>query len=61
MPIRSLLSETSFNSEQTKIIAKAFDDAWYQVNGDDAADPAMASLLRTHSPNGSSRQPSVLI
>jgi len=47
MPIRSLLSETSFNSEQTKIIAKAFDDAWYQVNGDDAADPAMASLLRT--------------
>ena len=31
MPIRSLLSETSFNSEQTKIIAKAFDDAWDQV------------------------------
>ena len=27
--------------------AKAFDDAWAQVQGDDAADPAMASLVRT--------------
>jgi hypothetical protein len=28
MPIRSLLSESSFNSGQTDMIAKAFDDAW---------------------------------
>ena len=28
MPIRSLLSETSFNSDQTEMIAKAFDEAW---------------------------------
>jgi hypothetical protein len=46
MPIRSLLSETNFNSERTEIIAKAFDDAWAQVQGDEA-DPAMASLVRT--------------
>ena len=26
MPIRSLLSETSFNSDQTEMIAKAFDE-----------------------------------
>jgi hypothetical protein len=27
--------------------AKAFDDAWAQVQGDDAADPAITSLVRT--------------
>jgi hypothetical protein len=31
MPIRSLLSETSFNSDQTELIAKAVDDAWTQL------------------------------
>jgi hypothetical protein len=47
MPIRSLLSETSFNPQQTEMITKAFDDAWEQVKGDEGADPAMASLVRT--------------
>ena len=46
MPIRSLLSQTSFNTDQTEMIAKAFDDAWAQLQGDEA-DPAMASLVRT--------------
>ena len=46
MPIRSLLSETSFNTDQTEMIAKAFDDAWAQVQIDEA-EPAMASLVRT--------------
>ena len=27
MPIRSLLSETGFNSDQTEMIAQAFDEA----------------------------------
>ena len=38
--------KTSFNAEQTEIIAKAFDDAWARLQGDEA-DPAMASLVRT--------------
>ena len=46
MPIRSLLSETSFNSDQTEKIAKAFDDAWAQIQGEQA-EPAMSSLVRT--------------
>jgi hypothetical protein len=46
VPIPSLLSETNFNAERTEIIAKAFDDAWAQLQGDEA-DPAMASLVRT--------------
>ena len=46
MPIRSLLSETSFNSDQTEKIAKAFDDAWAQLQSEQT-DPAMASLVRT--------------
>src|SRR3954451_6179199 len=46
MPIRSLLAETNFNAEQTEMIAKAFDDAWARLQGDEA-DPAMASLVRT--------------
>ena len=46
MPIRSLLSQTSFNTDQTEMIAKAFDDAWVQLQGDEV-DPAMASLVRT--------------
>jgi hypothetical protein len=46
MPIRSLLSETSFNTDQTEMIVKAFDDAWAQVQIDEA-EPAMASLVRT--------------
>jgi hypothetical protein len=46
MPIRSLLAETSFDPEQTEMIAKAFDDAWAQVQIDEA-EPAMASLVRT--------------
>ena len=45
MPIRSLLSETSFNSDQTEMIAKAFDDAWAELRGQ--AEPAMSSLVRT--------------
>jgi hypothetical protein len=46
MPIRSLLAETSFDPEQTEMIAKAFDDAWteLQIAKDE---PAMASLVRT--------------
>ena len=44
MPIRSLLSETSFNTDQTEMIVKAFDDAWAQVQIDEA-EPAMASLV----------------
>jgi hypothetical protein len=46
MPIRSLLSETSFNSDQTEMIAKAFDDAWAELQGGQA-EPAMSSLVRT--------------
>jgi hypothetical protein len=46
MPIRSLLSETSFNSDQTEVLAKAFDDAWAQLQGEQT-DPAMSSLVRT--------------
>jgi hypothetical protein len=46
MPIRSLLPETSFNPEQTEMIAKAFDDAWAKLKGD-GSDPGMASLVRT--------------
>jgi hypothetical protein len=46
MPIRSLLAETSFDPEQTEMIAKAFDDAWAKVQIDEA-EPAMASLVRT--------------
>ena len=46
MPIRSLLAETSFNPEQTEMIAKAFDDAWARLQIDEA-EPAMASLVRT--------------
>jgi len=46
MPIRSLLSETSFNTDQTEMIVKAFDDAWAKVQIDEA-EPAMASLVRT--------------
>ena len=47
MSIESLLRETSFGSDQTSMIAKAFDDAWAQVKSDDKRDPAMASLVRT--------------
>jgi hypothetical protein len=46
MPIRSLLAETSFDPEQTEMIAKAFDDAWTQLQSDED-EPAMASLVRT--------------
>jgi hypothetical protein len=46
MPIRSLLAETSFDPEQTEMIAKAFDDAWAKLQIDEA-EPAMASLVRT--------------
>ena len=41
-----LLAETSFNPEQTEMIAKAFDDAWTLLQIDEA-EPAMASLVRT--------------
>jgi hypothetical protein len=46
MPLKSLLSETGFNADQTEIIAKAFDDAWAQIQREHA-DPAMAPLIRT--------------
>jgi hypothetical protein len=46
MPIRSLLAETSFDLEQTEVIAKAFDEAWTQLQIDEA-EPATASLVRT--------------
>lgn len=46
MPIRSLLSETGFNSDQTEMIAKAFDEAWAEVQGG-LSEPAMSSLVRT--------------
>ena len=46
MPIRSLLSETSFNPDQTEMIVKAFDDAWAELHGGQA-EPAMSSLVRT--------------
>jgi hypothetical protein len=46
MPLKLLLSETCFNADQTEIIAKAFDDAWAQIQREHA-DPAMASLIRT--------------
>jgi hypothetical protein len=45
MPIRSLLSEASFNSDQTEMIAKVFDDAWAQIERE--TEPAMSSLVRT--------------
>ena len=46
MPIRSLLSETGFNSDQTEMIAKAFDEAWAELQGG-LSEPAMSSLVRT--------------
>ena len=46
MPIRSLLSETGFNSDQTEMIAKAFDEAWAEASGW-LSEPAMSSLVRT--------------
>jgi len=45
MPLKSLLSETSFDANQTEIMAKAFDDAWAQIQREN--DPTMASLVRT--------------
>jgi hypothetical protein len=45
MLLKSLLSNTCFNANQTEIIAKAFDDAWAQIQHDH--NPAMASLIRT--------------
>ena len=44
MPIRTLLAETSFNPEQTEMIAKAFDDAWTALQIDE---DELASLVRT--------------
>ena len=44
IPARML--DTSFNSDQTEMIIKAFDDAWAQLRGP-GADPPMASLVRT--------------
>ena len=38
--------KTSFNTDQTEMIVKAFDDAWAKVQIDEA-EPAMASLVRT--------------
>jgi hypothetical protein len=46
MPIRSLLPETGFNSDQTEMIAKAFDEAWAELQGG-LSEPAMSSLVRT--------------
>lgn len=46
MPLRSLVAQTTFNSDETEKIGKAFDDAWAQLQGD-GTDPAMASLVRT--------------
>ena len=46
MPIRSLLSETGFSSDQTEMIAKAFDEAWAELQGG-LSEPAMSSLVRT--------------
>ena len=46
MPIRSLLSETGFNSDQTEMAAKAFDEAWAELQGG-LSEPAMSSLVRT--------------
>ena len=46
MPIRSLLSETGFNSDQTEMAAKAFDEAWAELQGG-LSEPAMSSLIRT--------------
>jgi hypothetical protein len=46
MPIRSLLAEASFNSDETEIIAKSFDEAWGQVQSEQR-DPTMSSLART--------------
>ena len=46
MPIRSLLSQTSFNPDQTEMISKAFDEAWAQLQRGEV-DPAMSSLVRT--------------
>jgi hypothetical protein len=57
MPIRSLLSETSFNTDQTEMIVKAFDDAWAQVQIDEA-EPAMVVSQVWTSPNSSwNREP----
>jgi hypothetical protein len=46
MPIRCLLSETGFNSDQTEMAAKAFDEAWAELQGG-LSEPAMSSLVRT--------------
>jgi hypothetical protein len=46
MPIRCLLSETGFNSDQTEMAAKAFDEAWAELQGG-LSEPARSSLVRT--------------
>jgi hypothetical protein len=46
MPISSLLLDTDFNSDQTAMIAKAFDEAWAQLRALRQS-PLMASLVRT--------------
>ena len=56
MPIRSLLSQTSFNPDQTEMIAKAFDDAWAELG--DEAEPALAhSFVNRHQAGGPSLTP----
>ena len=45
MPI--LLSETSFNTDQTEMIVKAFDDAWAQVQIDEAEPGMVVSQVWT--------------
>ena len=40
MPIKSLLSEGKFNSDQTKMITEAFDDAWAKLQSAQT-EPAM--------------------
>ena len=43
---RDKIAEMQFQL-RTEMIAKAFDDAWAQLQVDEAAEPAMASLVRT--------------
>ena len=46
IPGRAARGSARLDTDQTEMIVKAFDDAWAQVQIDEA-EPAMASLVRT--------------
>jgi hypothetical protein len=52
----TLLSETSFKPDQTEEIAKAFGDAWDQLQGEQT-DPVMSPLVRSLAKRDSRNRP----